>query len=87
MKYILLSLVLISSGVSAGLPAAEVKWKLEKSQIRVESSKKEYILRTDCNLSREKSLRVETRYRTLREGVPLRVNGQKCLIEEIERIA
>ena len=87
MKYILLSLVLISGGVSAGLPAAEVKWKLEKSQIRVETSKQEYILRTDCNLSKEKSLRIKTRHRILREGVPLRVNRQRCRIEEIERIA
>lgn len=87
MKYILLSLVLISSGVSAGLPASSFKWKLEKSQIRVENSKKEYILHTDCRIIKKDSLKVETKYKTLREGTQLRVNGQKCLIEEIERIA
>lgn len=87
MKYLLLTLVLISSGVSAGLPASGFKWKLEKNQIKIEKPSEEYILHVDCRVENKNSLQVKTNYKTLRENTSIRVNKQKCLIEEIERIA
>jgi hypothetical protein len=87
MKYTLVLIALISGQVSAALPASGFKWKLEDNRIKIEKPSEEYILHVDCRVTPKNSLQVETNYKTLRKNTSIRVNKQKCLIEEIERIA